>query len=64
MGIQIEFNPDLALRDISHHREGKRTLEECLPESLEVGAVHPFLKEGQRNYWFDGEVPLLRTEGD
>lgn len=37
MGIQVEFNPDLALRDIREHKEGRRTLEECIPELLEEG---------------------------
>lgn len=64
MGIQVEFNPDLALRNIKEYREGRRTLEECLPETLEVGKEYNFLKEGQRNYWFHGEIPLLQTEGN
>ncbi|MFA6461262.1 MAG: hypothetical protein WCV90_03265 [Candidatus Woesearchaeota archaeon] len=64
MGIQVEFNPDLALRSISEFRAGRRTLEECLPESLEAGQTYSFLKEGQRNYWFHGEVPLLETKGN
>lgn len=63
MGIQVEFNPDLALRDMQEHRVGKRLIEECIPEPLEVGKTYPFLKLGQRNYWFGGELPLLRTEG-
>lgn len=64
MGIQVEFNPDLALRSISEFRAGRRTIEECLPEELIKGVTHPFLKEGQRNYWFPGEVPLLETKGN
>ncbi len=64
MGIQVEFNPDLALRNISSYQEGKRREEECIPEHLEVGQIYPFLKEGQRNYWFGGEIPLLQTEGN
>ncbi len=35
MGIKVEFNPDLALRDISEYKEGRRKQEECLPEKLE-----------------------------
>ena len=62
MGIQVEFNPDLALRDISHHREGKRSLEECLPKLLREGATHHFKKKGQRNYYFLEPVPLLETK--
>lgn len=64
MGIQIEFNPDLALRHISHYKNGQRQLEECIPEYLEVGMIYFFLKEGQRNYWLEGELPLLQTEGN
>ncbi len=64
MGIQIEFNPDLALRDISYYHSGKRTLEECIPETLEAGKEYDFLKEGQRNYWFQGEIPLLQIDGN
>ncbi len=63
MGIQIEFNPDLALRNSCYYTEGKRSLEECIPEHLEVGRVYNFLKEGQRNYWLQGEIPLVETEG-
>ena len=61
MGIQIEFNPDLALRKFG--AEGKTSLE-CLPEILEEGKTYEFLKKGQRNYWLNGEVPLLETEGN
>lgn len=50
MGIQIEFNPDLALRDISEYKNGNRKIEECIPENLEEGAVYDFIKEGQRCY--------------
>lgn len=63
MGIQVEFNPDLALRNISEFKAGSRKEEECIPENLEVGKTYPFLKEGQRNYWLEGEVPLLETRG-
>ena len=61
MGIQVEFNPDLALRKVNTLRRHK---DECLPERLEVNKVYNFLKEGQRNYWFIGEIPLLETEGN
>ena len=43
MGIQIEFNPDLALRKFG--TEG-REINECLPEKLEIGKVYNFLKQG------------------
>ena len=63
MGIKVEFNPDLALRDISEYKEGRRKIEECLPEKLEEGKIYSFLKEGQRLYWLEGELPLLETKG-
>lgn len=61
MGIQVEFNPDLALRKF---KSPKRLEDECLPEILERGKVYSFLKEGQRNYWLEGEIPLLETKGN
>jgi len=64
MGIQVEFNPDLALRNIFHHYDKARSLEECIPKDLEAGKTYDFLKEGQRNYWLMGEIPLLQTEGE
>ncbi|MBI4170545.1 MAG: hypothetical protein HY514_02540 [Candidatus Aenigmarchaeota archaeon] len=64
MGIQVEFNPDLALRNISEYRRGSRKLEEYIPEKLEKGQVCDFLKKGQRNYWLEGEIPLLETKGN
>ena len=64
MGIQVEFNPDLALRNISEFKNGNRREEECIPEDLEKGKIYPFLKEGQRNYWLDGEIPLIETKGN
>lgn len=64
MGIKVEFNPDLALRNISEYKNGNRTLEECIPENLEVGKTYNFIKKDQRLYWLDGEIPLLETKGD
>jgi len=61
MGIQIEFNPDLALRSF---KTPNRLEEECLPNKLMVGNVHRFQKDGQRVYWLDGEIPLLETKGN
>lgn len=61
MGIKVEFNPDLALRRFGTlGRQGA----ECLPEKLMSGIYYDFLKEGQRCYWFGGEIPLLETEGN
>jgi hypothetical protein len=37
--------------------------EECLPERLGEGKQYPFLKKGQRNYYLEGEVALLITNG-
>ncbi len=64
MGIQVEFNPDLALRDFAEFENGNRKLEECIPRDLKVGEVYSFLKTGQRNYWLQGELPLLETKGN
>jgi len=61
MGIQVEYNPDLALR--KYDAEG-RLGAECLPRRLVPGEKQIFLKRGQRNYWLLGEIPLLETEGD
>lgn len=66
MWIQVEFNPDLALRDISFYYSWERVLEECIPEKLEVWEIYNFLKSGQRNYYLllDEPVPLLKTQGN
>jgi len=64
MGIKVEFNPDLALRNISEYKKGNRKIEECIPEKLEAGKVYDFLKTDQRNYWLQGEIPLLETKGN
>lgn len=59
----MEFNPDLALRDISEFRKGNRRKEECIPEVIEPGIKYAYLKKGQRNYWLLGEIPLIETKG-
>lgn len=59
MGIQVEFNPDLTLRKSNTFG---RLEEECLPENLEIGKIYKFLKRGQRNYWLEDEIPLLKTK--
>lgn len=64
MGIKIEFNPDLALRDCSEFENGNRKEDECIPKNLIAGQIYHFLKEGQRNYWLEGELPLVETKGD
>lgn len=64
MGVVVEFNPDLALRDYTEFKQEKRKEEECVPINLEVGKVYPFLKQGQRNYWHYGEIPLRKTRGN
>ena len=71
MGIAVEFNPDLALRDYSEFEKGNRKEEECVPKNLEIGKIYSFLKKGQRLYWLSddefwskGELPLCRTEGN
>ncbi|MDB5244373.1 MAG: hypothetical protein JWN18_243 [Parcubacteria group bacterium] len=64
MGIRVEFNPDLALRNFEEYTAGRRQMEECLPEVLEAGRVYDFLKKEQRLYWLLGELPLVETKGD
>jgi len=64
MGIIVEFNPDLALRNISEFKNGNRKIEECIPETFEAGKTYPFLKRDQRNYWLHGQIPLLETQGN
>lgn len=64
MGIQVEFNPDLALRNISEYKAGKRKMEECIPKPLKKGKIYDFLKKNQRNYWLFGEIPLVETKGN
>jgi len=61
MGIKVEFNPDLALR---RYETPGRHISECIPEKLKTGEIHDFLKKGQRNYWLNGEIPLVETEGN
>ncbi len=70
MGIKVEFNPDLALRNISEFNNGKRKKEECIPENLEKDKIYDFLKSGQRFFWFsdaknwgNGQIPLCETDG-
>ena len=60
----MEFNPDLALRNISEFKAGKRKKEECISESLKEGKIFNFLKREQRIYWLHGEVSLLETKGN
>lgn len=64
MGITVEFNPDLALRNISEYKAGRRKREECIPAKIVKGKTYSFLKRGQRNYWLHGELPLLETVGN
>ncbi|MBI4896146.1 MAG: hypothetical protein HY832_01215 [Candidatus Aenigmarchaeota archaeon] len=64
MGIQTEYNPDLALRNSDEFKKGNRKKEECIPESIKVGQIYEFLKRGQRNFWIEGEIPLLETKGN
>ncbi len=64
MGIEVEFNPDLALRNYSEFEKGNRKEEECIPNNMEKDKVYSFLKKGQRNYWLMGELPLSETTGN
>jgi hypothetical protein len=63
MGIRVEFNPDLCLRDIGEFDANRRLLEECLPREMAQGVVYDFLKAEQRLYWLHGELPLRETRG-
>lgn len=71
MGIITEFSPELALKNISQFKEGKKKQEECIPENMKAGKIYDFLKKGQRVYWFNddpfwggGQQPLAETSGD
>jgi hypothetical protein len=64
MGILVEFNPELALRNISEYQKGNKKENECIPETLVVGETYEFLKKGQRNYWLFGEISLIETKGE
>ncbi len=64
MGIKVEFNPDLALRNIAEFKKGRRKRAECIPANLKTGRIYPFLKKEQRNYWLHGEIPLVETKGN
>ena len=54
----------MALRNISEFKNGNRKKEECIPEYIKNGEVYEFLKKGQRNYYLQGEIPLLETKGN
>ena len=64
MGIQVEYNPDLALRNIKEFKAKQRKRAECIPAKLEPGQMYAFLKKDQRLYWLHGEIPLLETKGN
>ena len=60
MGIQTEFNPELRLR--SYGAKNRRP-EECLPETLEINNVYPFLKK-ERRLFYEGICPLREIKED
>ena len=64
MWIQVEFNPDLALRHISHFEKWDRKEEECIPKNLRIWEIYSFLKKWQRNFYLlqDEPIPLIQTE--
>ena len=64
MGILTEYNPDLALRAFTEYKKGNRMVDECVPKRLVRGKIYGFCKRGQRNYWLEGEIPLLITKGN
>ena len=63
MGIRVKFNPELCLRSCDDYKSGKRKKAECIPKKLEAGKLYEFLKKDQRNYWIEGEQPLIETRG-
>jgi hypothetical protein len=62
--VQIEFNSNLALRSYDEFKAGKKGQDECLPEKLEEGKTYMFLKQGQRTFWLEGDISLVKTDGD
>lgn len=64
MGIKVEFNPDLALRNYSAFLSGERKEQECIPKNIKAEEIYDFLKREQRNYWLLGEIPLIETKGN
>jgi ribosomal protein S27E len=63
MGIKVEFNPDLALRNIEEYKKGNCKIEECVPETLIKGQIYEFLKADQRHYCMVCQSPLVETKG-
>jgi hypothetical protein len=63
MGIVVEFNPDLTLRNKPAIKKYCRKLEECIPSPLIAGKIYEFLKKEQRFYWLHNELPFLETQG-
>ena len=59
MGIQVEFNPDLALRAF---RTPERLKEECLPEKLESEKEYPFLKKRSKKLLVTRRNSLTRNK--
>lgn len=54
----------MALRNIAEYKQGNRKKEECIPANIAEGQIYEFLKKGQRNYWLEGEIPLIETKGN
>lgn len=63
MGLPIEFNLILALRNIEEYKSGRKKQEECIPEKLEKHQTYDFLKSDQRVYFMDREIALVETKG-
>lgn len=64
MGLVVEFNTVLALRNNQEYRDGNREADECIPDKLTVGSLYTFTKQGQRIYALNKEMPLLETQGN
>jgi hypothetical protein len=64
MGLEVEFNTVLALRNISELESGAREEDECVPLEMVVGDSYSFLKSDQRIYPLMQEMDLLETLGN
>lgn len=65
MKTQLNFNPDLALKEHrSKEHKNPKSLEECIPKKLKINRIYTFLAEGQQNYWLKGKVCLVAIDGN
>lgn len=64
MGVPVEFNAVLALRDAAESINEQRHVDEYLPDHPKVGQEYGFRKCGQRIYQLGVPLSLLTTAGD